>query len=353
MSKNLNSLIENTPWQEDKNPIWLASSLISIRNFNKYKFPSKLSETEAKTLLGIVQNAIGKSSELKNPAFLPAEEISALDKELLFEHFLCMESFQNATAGQGFIVDDSYRLLALLNWKNHLQLYYLDNNPDIEGSWARLSKLEMDVGKALDYAYSPKFGYLTADPTQCGTALLAQQYLHLPALIHTEQLKDILTKQLDEDIEAMGLEGPLDEPIGDIVILRNRYTLGLGEETILHELQATAMKLMASEKTLRDHLKSENNAEIKDLISRAYGLLIHSYQLQTKEALSALSLIKLGIDLGWISGISDTKINQIFFQCRHAHLAHFFDQKTTDPQEMARWRAEFIHKELQGLKLAA
>ncbi len=352
MSKNLNSLVDRTPWQEDKNPIWLATSLISMRNFNKYKFPSKLSEPEAKTLLSVVQNALVKSSELKNPEFLLAEETSPLDKELLFEHFLCMESFQNATVGQGFVIDDSCRLLALLNWKNHLQLYYLDDNPDIEGSWSRLSKLEMEVGKALDYAYSPKFGYLTADPTLCGTALLALQYLHLPALTHTHQLQEVLSKQLDEDIMAMGLEGSLDEPVGDIVILRNRYTLGLGEETMLHELQISAMKLMASEKGLRAHLKSENNAEIKDLISRAYGLLVHSYQLQTKEALSALSLIKLGIDLGWITGISDTKINQIFFQCRRAHLAHFFKETTIDTQEITRKRAEFIHKELQGLALA-
>jgi protein arginine kinase len=350
MGQNLSALLQHTPWEEDKNPIWLASSFILLRNFNKYKFPSKLSEAGAKTLLNSLRSTLEKTSELKNPLFFPAEELSLLDKELLFEHFFCMESFQEAAAGQGFIIDDSYRILALLNLKNHLQLYLLDPNNDLTSAWCRLNKIETEISKSLEYAFSPKFGYLTSDPTQCGTALVALQYLHLPALIHTKKLSET-SKQLDEDVAAMGLEGSLEDPVGDVVILRNHYTLGLTEETILHELQSNAMKLMASEKALRTHLKEENNGTIKDLISRALGLLMHSYQLQTKEALGALSLIKLGIDLGWITGASDTQINQIFFQCRRAHLAHSLKETTADTQEIARKRAEFIHKELQKMEL--
>jgi protein arginine kinase len=116
------------------------------------------------------------------------------------------------------------------------------------------------------------------------------------------------------------------------------------------------MKLMAIEKTLRSHLKNENNAEIKDLVSRSFGLLLHSYQLQTKEALGALSLMKLGLNLDWIEGISDAKLNTLFFQCRRAHLLHLLnEQQIVDPQEVARKRAEFLHKNMQGtiLKIEA
>jgi protein arginine kinase len=353
MTQNLDlppSLLEHTPWENDKNPIWLATSLILLRNLSRSKFPPKLKEREAGQTLNPIQTLLCKSAELKNPTFFPAETLSSLDKEFLFEHFLCFESFQNTVNGQGFIVDESGQFLAFLNLKNHLQLQLIDSNASLEGSWTRLSKIETEIAKTLDFAFSPKFGYLTADPTQCGTGLIAISYLHLPALIHTKQLHDTLAKQKDEDLTAMGLEGSLDELVGDILVLRNHYTLGLSEENIIHDLQSTSMKLMAAEKAIRAHLRSENNALVKDAVSRAFGLLIHSYQLQTKEALNALSLVKLGVDLGWITGILSSKLNDIFFKCRRAHLAHHLKEKSVDTQDVARKRAEFIHAQLQGVQ---
>lgn len=344
------SLLQHTPWKNDKNPIWLATSLILLRNLSKFKFPSKLTEKETPQTLNPIEKILKTSTALKNPVLLPAEQLSSLDKEFLFERFLCLESFQNAIKGQGFIIDDSGEFLGSLNLKNHLQLQLIDSNTNLEDSWARLSKIESEIAKSLDFAFSPKFGYLTSDPTQCGTGLIAISYLHLPALIHTKQLHDTLGKQKDEDLTAMGLEGSLDELVGDILVLRNHYTLGLSEENIIHALETTTMKLMASEKAIRSHLKTDNNTAIKDQISRAYGLLIHSYQLQTKEALNALSLVKLGIDLGSITGITSSKLNDIFFKCRRGHLAHVLNEKTTDTQDISRKRAEFIHQQLQGME---
>jgi protein arginine kinase len=343
------SLIQHTLWEEDKNPIWLGSSLCLHRNLAQYKFPGKLSEIEMKQTGSSLSEALKKA--LKSPTYFSADKLSALDKEFLFEHFLCPESFQNATIGQGFLLDETGRFLALVNLDDHLQLQLVDTTGDIHSAWSQLEKLETEVGKNLAYAFSPKFGYLTSDPTQCGTALQALLYLHVPALHHTGQLHEVLGKQKEDEIVTMGLEGALDDLVGDFLILKNRYTLGLTEEGILHSLQTTAMKLMAAEKTLRAHLKETGNSDIKDFVSRAYGLLIHSYQLQTKEALNALSALKLGLDLGWITGISSQTINTLFFKCRRAHLAQLLNEKSLDAQDLPHKRAEFIHKALQGMSL--
>jgi len=343
------SLAEHTLWEEDKNPIWLGSSLTLQRNLARYKFPPKLSDVEMAKVSILLAETLQK--DLKNSTYFPADKLSPLDKEFIFEHFLCLESFQNPDKGQGFLLDDTGRFLALFNLKNHLQVQWIDTSADILAAWSQLVKIELGIGKTLDYAFSPKFGYLTSDPTLCGTALQALLFLHVPALHHTGQLHEVLGKQTDEDILTMGLEGALDDLVGDFLILKNHYTLGVTEEGLLHALQTNAMKFTLAEKTLRSHLKETGNAEIKDLVSRAYGLLVHSYQLQTKEALNALSLIKLGLDLGWITGISSQTINTLFFKCRRAHLAQILNEKTLDAHDMPHKRAEFIHKALQGIAL--
>jgi protein arginine kinase len=345
------TLLEHIPWDKKVNPIWPASSFILHRNLARFPFPPKMRQDQMSQTLGIFQDALLKCPQLRNLQFLPAEALHPLSKEFLFEHFLCTHGFQNTLEGQAFLIDDSSRFLGKLNIEDHLLLQFVDCHGNWDESWNMISEIETAIGQMLDYAFSSKFGYLTADPGLCGTGLEIYVYLHVPALIHMHQLQEVLLKQKDEEVVAQGMEGTLEELVGDVLVLSNHYTLGLTEESLLRSVYSSAMKLMAAEKTLRTRIHQENNTEIKDLISRSYGLLAHSYQLQTKETLNALSFLKLGIDLEWVKGISDSKINEILLKSRRAHLAYAGQTPALDIQEGPHKRAEFLHEQLQGVTL--
>ncbi len=107
---------------------------------------------------------------------------------------------------------------------------------------------------------------------------------------------------------------------------------------------------MVEENTVRNHLRKEENAMVMDKVSRAYGVLIHSYQIETVEALNAISLLKLGADLGWLEGVSPQDLNRLFFECRRAHLLSKFEQEVVQ-DKLPHKRAEFIHSTLQKAKL--
>ena len=345
------ALLEHIPWEAEANPIWPATSFILRRNLSKYIFPAKMTEGQYHQTLDLIKNCLLSSKELEQPVLLKAEETSALDKEFLFEHFLCMEGFQNTLAGQAFVVDNTSRFLGMVNIEDHLQMQLIDCSGNWESAWNKINQIETSMSRSIEFAFSPRFGYLSSDQFLCGTGLTVLIYLHLPALIHTGQLQETLVKQKDEAVIATGMQGTLDEIVGDIIVLRNHFTLGLSEENILQSLHSMTMKLMALEKTLRSHLQQGKNVELKDHVSRAYGLLLHSYQLQTKEALDALSMIKLGLDLGWIEGITDQKLNEIFFHCRRAHLLHSLPEILVDPAEISRKRTEYLYKQMQGIQL--
>jgi protein arginine kinase len=329
----------------EKNAPWIGSSLILERNLASAKFLPKLTQADMVSIRATLIEHFPKIGSLKSPSFSPAETTSPLDKEYLFEHFLCLETFQNSGAGQGFIIDESENFLALINIKNHLQLQLFNPSQDLLSTWNRLNQIDTDIGQKIAYAFSPKWGYLTSDPSHCGTALKVTLYLHLPALIHTQQLHEALKTQNDPSLVALGLEGDLNDLVGDFLLLKNRYTLGLTEEEILNSLQVAALQLIAKENALSLNLKT--SVTTKDLIGRAFGLLKNSYQLQTKETFNALSALKLGLDLGWITGITAPALQALFFQCRRAHLARLLK---LDTQELARPRAEWIQKVLQGIE---
>jgi protein arginine kinase len=346
------SLLEHPPWETENNPIWLATSFLLHRNLAKYHFPQKMNEHQCAQTLSILKERLLQSPQLKNPLFLNPEEMGFLDREFLFEHFLSGENFQNAPGGEGFVIDDSGSFLARINIQNHLQIQLTDCQGKWEEAWNTLSQIETGIGTTAEFAFSSKFGYLTAEPFLCGTGLNVQTWLHLPAMVHMEQLEETLLKQKEEGIQVTGMGGLLSEITGDLVVISNTCTLGISEESIIQSVHSMAMKLMAMEKTLRSHLLTENNTRIKDQVSRSFGLLLHSWQLQTAEALGALSLLKLGLHLDWVRGITERQLNALFFQCRKSHLLHMLGElHLTEPQEIAHKRAEFLHKNMQGVVL--
>ena len=343
-------LSKKNPWMQNHNRIWLSSSLSLFRNLEKFNFPAKLDTSKQKTLVSLVGDELLKVDGLANPHLFPADTIGPIDKEFLTEHFLSIENFHQAHAGEAFILDDSGTFMTTINLHDHIHLQLMECEGELEKAWHRLIKVETTLGKSLNYAYSRRYGFLTTDPSDCGTAMSAAVYLQLPALMHTEKIDDILETTLNDSISITGMQGSPTEIIGDILVIKNQYCLGVSEENILATVRNMTMKLLLEENTARTAIRNSGNNETKDRISRAYGILIHSYQIEAIEALNALSLIKLGVDLNWIEGIDIATLNELFFNCRRAHLLCSFDKKI-EPEELGRLRAEFIHRALEGVEL--
>lgn len=346
-------LCNENPWNNNSNNIWLGSTIILSRNLEKFKFPGKLPTDKRKQIISLLTRDLLASDQLKQPKLFRAEDMPPIEKEFLVEHFLSDQSFHQAYAGEAFVLDETGEFLAVLNLRDHLLLQWIDPREELENTWDRLVKIELGLNKSVSFAFSPKFGFLTSDPGVCGTGLKVTIFLHLPSLLHSDRLEEILKKHKDDGVEQTGLQGDPNEVIGDIVAFHNSYTLGVTEENILSSLRTLATKLVVEEKGLRQHLKQENESEVveaKDKVSRAYAVLMHSYQIESIEALQALSLLKLGLDLNWLKGTTQTILNQLLFSSRRAHLLCHYGQKITQ-EELPHKRAEFIHKALHGLEL--
>lgn len=349
MTPNLpNSINDTILWDPKENSIWIASSLILRRNLARYDFSSKLTEIDASQLIAQLEATLNDT--FPKTHFFPNTEVSIDNRQLIYEHFLMMHGFKPPTNKASIGIDDKAQLLTLINLNNHLEFRSVTPGNDLNDTWLRLNEAEVNIGKTLDYAFNPKFGYLTSDPAECGTGLTASAYLHLPALVHTNKLEKALEKAEDPEIDFLGLSGDINELIGDIVVVENRYTIGLSEENILHAVQSASGKLLSAETVIRDHLRKDSDTHIKDQISKGFGLLTHSYQLEIKEALNLLSLMKLGNAIGLISGVNDETLSRLYFQSRKGHLMHRFPE-VKNSEEIETKRADYIQKELKGIKV--
>ncbi|MBA3722647.1 MAG: protein arginine kinase [Parachlamydiaceae bacterium] len=349
--KHPNHLICNKkPWKDDNESIWLGSIITLNRNLEKFNFPSKLSPDKRKQIISLVGKDLLANKLLKNPKIIKGEEISAVEKEFLVEHFLSPQSFQQVQTGEAFVLDDSGEFLGLFNLYDHISLKWIDCKEDLENAWARLVEIEGELNKTVNFAFSPKFGFLTSDPTQCGTALIVDVFLHLPGLIYSDLLDVTINKYKEEGILQTGLQGDPNEIIGDIVSFHNAYTLGVTEENILTSLRTLTMKILVEEKSIRSHIKHEKPSAMKDKVSRAYAILLHSYQIEAIEALNAISLLKLALDLEWVTGVDHRALNELLFDCRRSHLLCQYESKIS-LEEIPHKRSEYIHNVLKNATL--
>lgn len=346
---NIDSSIK-TPWENNENVILLACTIRLLRNIEKYQFVSKLDTERKRQLLTLLLKALPKEKFLRNPKILKSEDITPLEKEFLMEHYLIFEGFQEAFQGAAFIVDSTGQLLVQFNVKDHISLQYTDYSFELEHSLEFLIQLENWLSQSLRFAFLPKFGFLTQDPLVCGTATIISTYLHVPALIHLDKLTTFLEKEGSDSIYSTGLQGNPNELIGDILVIRNSYTLGTNEETIVSTIRNFTLKMILAEKFARTEITESKLPLIQDKISRALGTLKFSYQLETIESLAAISLLKLGVELGCIKGISIRDVNSLFFDVRRAHLLYKIG-KTIAHEEIATKRAGFLREKVAAVEV--
>ena len=106
------------------------------------------------------------------------------------------------------------------------------------------------------------------------------------------------------------------------------------------------MRLILDEKNLRHQAKVNGSPELMDRVSRAYGVIMHSYKIEVAEALDSISLLKLAVELDWLTGIDIPQLNELFFNCRRGHL--IAQMEAGIPlEELPHRRSLFLHKALE------
>ena len=111
-------------------------------------------------------------------------------------------------------------------------------------------------------------------------------------------------------------------------------TLGMLEEDILSNLNATIQSIMERERQVRNSLCKNNRLELEDIVFRSYGILLNARKLSTEECMEHFSNLKLGISLGWLPQLTQDKCNKLITDVQSASLqqtaGHELDVKERD-----------------------
>lgn len=318
-------------WKGNTNNIWLATTLCLHRNIDKFVFPQRLETNKKDVLSDLLFSTITETNTLNQPTKLSYNSMQAMEKEYLYEHFLEFKPAKDSLLGESFIFDATGHFLIKINVQDHIEIQGIETKGNLEPTFEKIQELERAIEKQIPFAFSNKFGYLTEDPTICGTGLVVKAFLHVPASAETNELSSFLTNSQNEGISITGIQGSSDEIIGNMIVVSNQWTIGTTEESILSLVRTTALAIASFEKEMRSkvHTMPVRDETLFDKMSRIVGTLKFCYSIDTSETLRALSVTKLGIELGWIQGITIEKLNEQFFALRRAHIASILRWNTS------------------------
>ena len=237
----------------------------------------------------------------------------------------------------------------MINEEDHLRLQSIRSGLRLREAYSLITKIDQQLEKTIPFAFDHELGYLTACPTNLGTGLRASAMLHLPGLVLSDHIGQVIQGIAKLGLAVRGIFGEGTESLGHLFQISNQSTLGESEEDIINRLERVILKVSNQERNARLKLIEDDPQMIADKIGRAYGLLRHAYVIDSKEALTHLSLLRLGGDLGCFSKDILPLCDTLLMDIEPAHLQHTAERKLT-PEQRDTMRAEIIRDRLQSVK---
>ncbi|MEO1512352.1 MAG: ATP--guanido phosphotransferase, partial [Planctomycetota bacterium] len=213
------------------------------------------------------------------------------------------------------------RLSVMVNEEDHLRIQAVRSGLDLRGAYDEAEHADNEIERGIDYAFSPRFGYLTACPTNVGTGARFSVMLHLPALRMIGEIEKVKHAADDMGLAVRGYYGEGSDTTGDFFQISNQTTLGKSEGVLMHEMEHEIVpRVVEYERHARGVLLGKRRSSTEDEVHRALGTLRSARLIETDEAMQLLGRVRLGVVLGLIGGGEAGEINHLMLLSHPAHL---------------------------------
>jgi protein arginine kinase len=335
-------------WAKAEGPhrqIVLSSRVRLARNLQSFPFPGWAKKADRVRALEVMRPAVEALPEMAERFSDSMDNVSALDKQALVERHLISREHAAKNVGSAVVINAQETLSVMINEEDHLRIQAIKAGLQVKQVFKLIDQVDSNLEEHLDYAFSPRLGYLTACPTNVGTGMRASAMLHLPALVLSNQINQVIQAVNKLGLAVRGLYGEGTEALGNMFQISNQTTLGEKELEIIDRLHKVVLQIVEHEENARVLLVEKKPRLVYDQIGRSYGVLCHAHTIASKEALNLLSLLLLGVDLGLFPAATRGIVDELFINSQPAHLQKAAGRKLT-AEERDCLRADLIRERL-------
>lgn len=341
--------------------VWCQCSL--LRNLADFSFPTACVDNERlsieqRILSALAETRVAQDGYYRSISHCTRNEVLSLAECRLIPFELAL----NVKPGAGAYVSNDLTTGIAVNASDHLCMTMVASGLQFQDLWTRLSALDDQLARILDYAFDKRLGFLTSSLGHTGTGLRSGIVLHLPGLVASNGVASLVqtARQRRQAVHGLkssvnpaaiasasssvakkpgseapvpsdlgeafymdlsgALYGDVAEAEGDLFLLSNLATLGASEDEILFHLRHAASEIITQETAARDMLVNTERRRLEDRVYRALGVAQNARVLSFPEAATLWSSLRLGVEAGLLPDISSKHLSELLFMSQAGHL---------------------------------
>ncbi len=328
----------------------ICSKVRLARNWSEYVFPSRLTDEQAKEMVGRLCEGLKDIDGQLNMRYdlVDLSEIGELGRRLLKERRVINRVILKKQAPMSMYLSDDEDVSLVFNGADHIRIQVMKPGFQLGEAWKDASQLDDFVNARFPYAFDRKYGYLTSYPTNVGTGMKAAATVHLPSLATGKKFASLITDMGRFGVSIRGLYGEGRENYGAFYEVSNQKTMGLTEQEIVDLVGRVAVQLDEQENQVRDMANTNHRLIREDEVYKSYGVLRYARRISMKEAMTYLSQMMAGCTDGLIRFKEPCDIYQLILGIQAAGLKSR-SRKPLDKDELDVARAEYLREQLPEL----
>jgi len=335
-------------WLVEQGPaadLVLSTRVRLARNLRELPFTQRAAEEQMGAVVSRVVSACESSPSLAGGTFLSMAELGELDRQFLAERHLISREMVTEVRPSGLYLAAGESAAVMVNEEDHLRLTAVASGLELDEAWKQVQAVEEELDSGLEFAYSEDLGYLTACPTNVGTGMRVSVFIHLPSLVLTKKVRQVLRGINQVGLAVRGFYGEGSEILGNFFQISNQNTLGLTERETIDNLEKVTRQVMEAESRARRVLLKEAHLQIEDKVFRAYGTLTNARVMTAHEVINLVSAVRFGVALGIAVEIDLGTLNELLVLTQPAHLQKVAGREMTESERNV-VRADLVRERL-------
>src|SRR5258707_3534160 len=293
--------------------IVISSRIRLARNLAGHPFLGRASRAQRNALVKQISSVLLDNPVAPNSFYVNLDDAPEIDRNLLVERHLISKQHATSEGARGVCVSGDETVSIMVNEEDHLRIQVLRSGLQLDEAWSQINAIDDSLEGKLNFSFHPRFGYLTACPTNVGTGIRVSVMLHLPALKLTGEIEKVFRAAKDMKLAVRGLYGEGTEATGDFYQISNQTTLGKSEEEILSDVRHLVIpKIIDYEQHARRTLRDDRTVQLDDKLGRALGVLRSARLIASEETLLLLSHLRMGLHLGRVNERALRTLNELF-----------------------------------------
>ena len=211
-------------WLRGEGPhhqIVISSRVRLARNLRNRAFPGWAKKAERISILDLIRPRVEELTEMQDSFSESLQELSALERQVLVERHLISREHAAKGVGSAVVMNRRQTLSIMINEEDHLRMQSIRSGLQLKQAFKLVDKIDSALESKLEFAYDQRLGYLTACPTNVGTGMRASAMLHLPGLVLSELINQVIQAVSKIGLAVRGLYGEGTEAMGNLFQISN------------------------------------------------------------------------------------------------------------------------------------